>query len=299
MGLEQGLREASSFREMLHARRFGTADGFQLPDKIQTYEIIRNCGGTTPKVIGVYPNAKDIKLNKLPDRFVLKPSDLAAARGVYILNRIAGDNGYWCMMNRQRYWGSQIVSAYEKWKKLSKQRRNKDLYFIAEEVVVSPQKGAKIPLDYKFYTFNGRVEFILQIDRNTSPITLHFYDGEFNDLSWEDALVLGDQKKSIGEAIPPNDKVAMLEMASAVSRKLRTPFVSVDMFESNDGPIIGELTAAPGGPYFGSLFLFNAGFDAKLAKAWLEAAEELQVRKPMVRTNETIPMRSEAMPSKV
>ncbi len=58
----------------------------------------------------------------------------------------------------------------------------KEPRWIVEERVPSLLGAGPIPFDYKFYSFRGEVAMVLQIDRNTRPSKLAFFDGGFRPL---------------------------------------------------------------------------------------------------------------------
>lgn len=62
----------------------------------------------------------------------------------------------------------------------------------------------------------------------------------------------------------------MLQVAKRVSRALDTPFISVDLYASPSGPVVGELTPTPGGAYFG-VWRFRPFFNQQLGDAWTRA----------------------------
>lgn len=102
-------------------------------------------------------------------------------------------------------------------------------------------------------------------------------------------MLPGRQPLNLGEAVVPESAKEMADMARSVSAGLNTPFVSVDMFDSRRGPVVGELTPGPGGPYFGGLFVFSDAFDQRLAHQWRKACDDLGVPYPQVRHGDKIP----------
>mgnify|MGYP001167134534 FL=1 len=67
----------------------------------------------------------------------------------------------------------------------------------------------------------------------------------------------------------------MLSIAARLSSLLKTPFISVDMYESTRGPVVGELTPAPGGPYYKKMYEFSQNYDIELGKAWERAEQRI------------------------
>src|SRR5690625_87821 len=59
-------------------------------DKFTTRSTCYSAGLSTPRVIQVFPKVDDIDFSKLPNKIVLKHPDLAATRGVFVLQKVEG-----------------------------------------------------------------------------------------------------------------------------------------------------------------------------------------------------------------
>jgi len=92
----------------------------------------------------------------------------------------------------------------------------------------------------------------------------------------------------------------MLHLASSVSIASQTPYVSVDCFSTTNGPLVGELTFASGGPYFGGMYVFKSEWDEFLGSLWRQSSNELCKKLPMLSTG-PIPLdrRGKVIPLKV
>lgn len=297
----RALREPETFREFIHLRVIRKDLRFQTGDKLGTYELLQKIGAPVPKVYRVFEGAADVDLRGLPDEFVIKPSGMAGGRGIYILHKIAGDQGYWDSMKQTRRWSSQIKKLFAKWEEHWREKREgKPFRIMAEERVVGEVKHNAIPIDYKFYTFNGTIRLILQIDRNASPNSIRFYDGDFSEWDWRGSVEPNLEKLQIGDPVIPSCAREMLNVASRTSRLLRTPYCSIDMYASKRGPLIGELTKSPGGPYYAGLFAFSRAFDEELAREWRRASKELSEEIYLIDPADPIPRRSRfALPKNV
>lgn len=84
-------------------------------------------------------------------------------------------------------------------------------------------------------------------------------------------------------------------MASELSVKLKSPFISIDCYASKNGPVFGELTHTPGGPWFATMYRFSEEFDKELGSAWYEAATKLGVDIPLVESEYDIFLRGKLM----
>ena len=63
---------------------------------------------------------------------------------------------------------------------------------------------------------------------------------------------------------------------------MEAPFISVDCYAGKRGPVVGELTHTPGGPWFGLMYRFSEAFDEELGQAWISACNALGLEVPQV-----------------
>ena len=115
--------------------------------------------------------------------------------------------------------------------------------------MVEPLLGiGAIPFDYKFYSFRGQVGLIIQIDRNSGPVKIAMFDGEFRPLKRGADFLLSSRARQ-GVPLIPLHAPEMLWWAQRLSLEADAPFVSIDMFDSPTGPVFGEFTYSPGGTH--------------------------------------------------
>jgi hypothetical protein len=97
--------------------------------------------------------------------------------------------------------------------------------------------------DYKFFTFNGRVEF-LQVD--TSRFAGH--KKNFFDRYWKPVPLRQEAENSTEEIPKPRNFAALIELAEALAKGI--DFVRADLYSVGGKVYFGELTATPGNGYF-------------------------------------------------
>jgi hypothetical protein len=105
-------------------------------------------------------------------------------------------------------------------------------------------KNDKIPIDYKFHCFHGKVEFVYcSIDReNKNYRKIYKKNWEKTNIT---LTVLGGEKKFLGSDIPmPQNYQEMIKIAE----KLAAPFVYVriDLYNVEGRIYFGEITLYPG-----------------------------------------------------
>jgi hypothetical protein len=256
------MREAQRFTEFLQARvEHGSNPRYYRPNKQAARVIADLCGLRSPAIYGVFPGPDAVAFDGLPERFVLKASNLANKRGVFLLRR---EEGGFHDSFTNKVWDSAAIID-ELTRALVKAERLESASIIAEEWVAGENGAGQIPFDYKLYAFSESVELIQQIDRNVSPAQLAFFGPGFTPLR-EDFVTLGPTVAP-GQHVVPANAAAMLDAAKRVSDHLRMPFIRVDMYTSGKDVYLGELTPGPGGPYTNQ-FRFSPAFDAELGTYW-------------------------------
>lgn len=279
--------EESEFLTFVAAefKRRGTARRKRLAQKIFSHPFVENLGMRVPKRLAVLENLEGLGGNALPDRFVLKLANGWSSRGVMLLER-TGPDSYFDHMNLQTLDCKGIVRIQEA--AAASFGRTKSRW-IAEELVTNTLGNGAIPFDYKFYCFDGKVGLVVQIDRNSGPVRMAFFDGMFKPLRLGRDYLLNDSAKP-GIPVVPLNAPEMLWWAQRLSREADSPFVSIDMFDSPTGPVFGEFTYSPGGTHR-RMFVFSHKmldrFDELITKTGTSAeplaATSLEVRKALVR----------------
>ncbi len=118
--------------------------------------------------------------------------------------------------------------------------KEKNYRYLKPKIIVEEffsEDSEKLPFDYKFFCFNGKVKFIqVDIDRFTRH-TRNFYDTNWNRLPF--SLIY-----NTGISIPSPPK---LDEMIFIASKLSEPFcfVRIDMFSLNNKIRVGEITNLP------------------------------------------------------
>lgn len=197
--------------------------------------------------------------------FVLKPDGLHSSMGVMIL-RWLGVNQYYDFFKKRHVDIDQIIKEQSYFYEMCQFKVQYKI--IAEEYINGcGQELGSVPRDYKFYCFGEDVAFITQIDRNET-VDICWFDSHFKPLDCENKIHSDYLHIAKGDHRVPIYAAEMLEVAARLSKSLKTPFVSVDLYDSTLGPVLGELTLCPGGPYFRKLFEFTDSFDLFLGTLW-------------------------------
>lgn len=239
-------------------------------DKVRLYNFCVTNDLPIPKMYQKWRRPDLMQLSGLPDEFVLKPSVMHSSWGVMVLSRVEPDK-YFEALNARMLTEGEIrreqMRVFDKCE-------YKDSYHLFAEMRVSGSIANKpIPFDYKVFVFHDTVALIQQIDRNYKPNRMAWFDGDFKTLELAGKVVSDWSKVKLGEHIVPDSAESMLEIARRATVALKTPFMRVDMFAQDGMALIGEMTPAPGGPYYKDWYEFTDSFDIELGRYW-SAAEQ-------------------------
>lgn len=241
-------------------------------DKVRLYKFCIDNDLPIPEMYQKWRRPDLMQLAELPDQFVLKPSVMHSSWGVMILSRIEPDKYFEALTSRTL---TEDEIRREQTKVFDKCKYKGSYYLFAEMRVSGPAAGKPIPFDYKVFVFHDTVALIQQIDRNDKPNRMAWFDGNFQTLELEGRVVSDWSKVKLGEHFIPDSAKAMLEIARRATVALKTPFMRVDMFTQNGNALIGEMTPAPGGPYYKDWYEFTDSFDFDLGRYWSEAEREI------------------------
>ena len=75
----------------------------------------------------------------------------------------------------------------------------------------------------------------------------------------------------------PSNYKDLMDFASEVSKLIRVPFASIDVYSTESGPLLGEITLTPGGIYYGEHYILSKAQERLMGRMWLEAKEELKL----------------------
>lgn len=179
---------------------------------------------------------------------------------------------------KSRHGSNQITfvrSASEDWSAIQKraQRWQRSAYglwldewgyrHIERGLLVEPFIGTAgvLPIDYKFFVFGGRAEFVqVHLNRESAHRRVIF------DRAWRRVSAEPHTLDDFGKLPPPSSLPRMIEAAEALA--VDTDFVRVDLYDTKPHPSFGELTFYPGS----GLDPFEPkSLDALFGTYWLQA----------------------------
>lgn len=241
-----------------------------LHDKVRGEEFVRSLGIPTPERLRTFASPAKIKLDGLPDSFVLKPTFMSSSFGVMVLSRT-----YEGFRDHLRNRDLTIDEIREEQQKHADSVERATKEWIVEEKAVDAG-GAEVPDDWKFFTFQGRIGLIHRTVRG--PRNTHsFFDGDFLPIPLESGM-LETNEKIIDRAVtsPPDSWQTMLNYARRISVAVPSPFVRIDMYNTVSGPLFGEFTLVPGTFFYEDREKMLPPLSSRMGRMWEEAELDLR-----------------------
>ncbi|CAA9529185.1 MAG: hypothetical protein AVDCRST_MAG23-907 [uncultured Sphingosinicella sp.] len=246
------LAQPTRFNELVQARKLHDRDPRlpQLADKVAVKEHVARRLGAEWVIPTLWHGTELPKAPEWPLPFVLKSSH-GCCQCAFVRT---GEEDWPAIRRRAEGWLKQRYGAIlDEW-----------LYSeLKPGLLVEPFIGDEgaLPVDYKFFVFGGRVEFI-QVDTDRE----HDHKRVIFDRRWR-ALPCELQFRVERREVPrPAALQRMIEAAETLGRGFE--FVRVDLYEIGERPMFGELSFYPGS----GLDRFRpAHFDALFGEHWLRA----------------------------
>ena len=236
----------------------------QIPRKLRTYRLAASHGIAVPEVLGVWDALDLIDLSGLPDQFVLKSDGGAGGHGVFPLRRIDEDR-FALIGGDEVHTRDSLIERFQ---------AKTSLFgpWFAEGFLVQREAAEEIPDDIKIYASYGEVTMLLlrrmPVHANLRSARYRYVDARGVDLGSDIA-----PGHTIDETIQlPQPFEEFVTAAQHLSRAVALPFIRVDIYDTVDGPVLGELTRAPGGQQS-----YRRDHDIAMGLAWDEAQWRLDM----------------------
>lgn len=224
------LKQPQYFGEKIQwIKMYGNLEQYSdLVDKYVVREIIKDKIGEEYLIplINVYDSPEDIDFDVLPDKFVLKVNH---GSGYNIICNNKSDLDRYKTKKKLEKWLKEDYAEIKK----EYQYKNVSRKIICEEFI--NDKNGQL-LDYKFFCFNGKVEFIkVDIDR-FEEYAVNVYDIDWNLLP----VKVGDNPNSLKNINKPSNLDEMIEIANKLSEGFN--FVRIDLYSVDNKIYFGEIT---------------------------------------------------------
>ena len=210
----------------------------QCADKYQVRKYVEDhgLGHILNELYDVFETPEDIRLDHLPDQFVLK---LSTGSGTNLLCR---DKSELNLPEVQQKFRDYLVqsgsSAGREWVYKSDKK-----VIVAEKLLEDPLRPGQDLRDYKILCFNGQPEYIICVDGRYTDHYCHVvYDPQWN----KQDVVIGQSSNS-ADYQKPETLEEMLEIARTLSRDF--PAVRIDLYDIGGKILFGEMTYFPWSGY--------------------------------------------------
>lgn len=245
-GRKLNLKNPKRFTEklQLYKMKYRNPDMLRCTDKYEVRKYIeeKGFGEYLIPLIGVYNNVEEIDYAKLPNKFVAKTTDGGGGNQVFICK------------DKQTLLEETFKTRLRTWmsaRKVKKQAGREWAYennysrrIIIEEFI-GYENIKKDLCDYKFFCFNGKVEYIYGLsDRNLGQsVQLGVYNRKFEKLD----VSRNDERPQDKPLSKPLNFDKMISLAEILSKDF--PHVRVDLYNIAGNIYFGELTFYDGSGY--------------------------------------------------
>lgn len=126
----------------------------KLDNKYNAKEFARLNGYNVPETFWRGRDITQLNFDKLPEQYVIKPTTGHSGKLVFLFDHSIN------FLDKQTYSPEALLEALK-----TALEKNSNIEFLIEEFVKNEQGAYKIPIDYKFYMFDGTVAAIQVIER--------------------------------------------------------------------------------------------------------------------------------------
>ncbi|UFU02002.1 hypothetical protein LQF12_10810 [Ruania suaedae] len=233
----------------------------QVPFKLRNYMLAQSHGVAVPAILDVADTGEDLDLAEATGRFVVKGDGGAGGRGVLLLER--SGSGALIEIGTGRPFRDEEVGP-----EVAARSGVRPPYFV-ERFIETGDEEASVPVDVKFFSFYGQVGHVLLRRVLPGPegtiVQYRYVDPRGSDLG----AVMPAQR--VTPDIPlPADFEEMVRISRHLSRAVGLPFCRVDLYTGPNGPLLGEITRAPGGRR-----IYRDDHDEQLGRLWVKARARL------------------------
>lgn len=229
--------------------------------RMRSYVESKGLGQYLPECYGFWENPDDIDFSKLPNQFVLKANNGCAT--VMIVR------------DKSKLNEAKVKKQMKGWLKRKFGYMGAQKHYLtikpgilAEELLTQSKELDKFSpssmVDFKIWCFNGEPESILVVyDRNDCAYKLSLYDLDWNATPEN----LNEQWCNLQKSIPgiqkPKHLGEMIQIAKELSKGFKE--VRVDFYQTENGPVLGELTFTTGYGYFTNKYYKYLGSKIELS----------------------------------
>jgi len=235
MGQKLNLKNPQTLNEKIQwliINHYGKKEA-QLSDKELVKKYIESLKINDLYIPKTYLTIKEqnnkVNLSKLPERFVLKTNH--------------GSGDVFICHNKKDFNIEEKINILTKLLKKDYSKSLLEYHYTYINPLIMVEEflddfTGEPPLDYKFFCFNGRVDYVMVCSERGKNTKKDFYDINWNHLNYSKKECWS--KKGIEK---PENLEKMFKIASQISQNF--PFVRVDLYYINNKIYFGEMTFTP------------------------------------------------------
>lgn len=209
----------------------------QCSDKYLVRQFVKDKGleGILNELYCVFQDPKDISLDDLPEKFVLK------------LSNGSGTNILCC--DKSELDIEIVKQKFQEFKEIVKSDAGREWPYLQTKSVILAERylidsdSNFVPNDYKIFCYNGKPEYVICISERYTERCNHLV----YDTNWNKVQVASEGARIDEDAPKPDNLNEMLEIASKLSEDF--PFARVDLYSINGKIYFGEITFYPWSGY--------------------------------------------------
>ena len=237
----------------------------ELNRKLWVHAFATSHGVPVPEIYAIGERPEDIRLGSLPEEFVVKSDGGTSSKAVLPLRRVGEDRYEW--RGHTPYTELTTAEVIQHFQRVRGTGHSYGPVF-AEAMLHGPDQD-RLPDDVKIYVAYGQVLQVL-LRRPTlvdgRPVAQVRYVSELG----KDLGKVALWQKSYAPIPVPSSLSQMVDIARRISLALPMPLCRVDLYETLDGPVLGEITRTPGAPH-----LYRPDHDEFMGREWIKAEARL------------------------
>lgn len=272
-GYKFDIYNPSSFVEKVHTYKllYSNPQISKIVDKyaFKSY-ITEQLGdvGFVAKAYGIYSSIDELKQawEALPEEFVLKSTISSDGKNIIFVKNKSEMNSRRVFKEIEEWFDPRntLLNSFSLGYYDCKPR------VLAEEYLHVINEGGNLK-DYKFFCFDGKVRFVYTTARTFIDSQ---YPRTFFDTDWNKMDVSFAAYPTAETAEKPIHFNEMIEICEKLSRDF--PFVRMDFYDSEEMPILGEMTFYPNG---GFMSIEPKSFDIEIGKEFIIPEQNLLRKK--------------------
>lgn len=232
MGKRLDLKNPTSYNEKLQWLKLYDRNPLytKLVDKVAVKDYVASIIGNEYIIptLKVYKSPEEVRIEDLPERFVLKTNHDGDSLGVFVCK------------DKKNFDFNKAISILSKNLKHNYYYTGREWPYKNVNPVIFAEEYKEDEFgelrDYKFFCFNGVVKALfVATDRSVGHVKFDYFDRDFNHLDFTQSHPMSNVTLK-----KPDNFEKMIELAERLSRGL--PHVRIDLYNCNGKIYFGEMT---------------------------------------------------------